>query len=94
MGCPKNPKKFLGLVPYQGAHRYKYVVAYWGFEKFQMIGTCEACGSGYHSFGIDFDQMVAMGFDPDFIRDMKYDRYYKSEEEWRIKKELEAKEAQ
>lgn len=72
MGCPKNPKKFLGVFPYEGKHDLELKGAH-----YLMFLTCEyecrRCGCRQDERLIDDEEMVRRGYDLKKIREKQGD---------------------
>jgi len=68
MGCPKNPKKFLRLIPYEGAHDYRLVrLDYYGSAG-KFFFECERCACRKERRMLD-EEFVRQGFDLQKLRE-------------------------
>lgn len=86
MACPKNPKRtsfFFFNVMGNGPHDYEYRAEHWAREMFEVTATCKLCGSSHNEFGITWDEMLGRGFDPDFLKYIRYKDYSLTEAGWR-----------
>lgn len=94
MSCPKNPQKFLGLIPYEGAHDLHLVQVNYYTTTGTLIRECLRCGCRETKYLLD-EAMVREGFDvkklraaakimvaagtmPEFSREMFEEFYEKS----------------
>jgi hypothetical protein len=60
--CPRNKKKFLGLITYEGKHQLENVsVRKWAFGKWQISANCKLCGDYFSNFGLNNSDMIRAG---------------------------------
>jgi hypothetical protein len=70
MGCPKNPKKFLRIIPYEGAHDLRLVqLEYYGSGG-RLFFECGRCGTQEKRYLYD-EELVRQGFDVKKLREAK-----------------------
>jgi len=70
MGCPKNPKKFLRLFSYEGAHDLRLVqLDYYG-SRGRLYFECHRCGC-QHEESLRDEALVREGFDVKKLRAAK-----------------------
>ena len=69
MGCPKNPKKFLRLISYEGPHDLRLVqLDYYGTAA-SLHFECQRCGS-QNKTRLRDAELVREGFDVKKLRDV------------------------
>lgn len=72
MGCPKNPKKFLGLIPYEGPHEFELRSATC-LVYFTLQYECTVCGARHVRTPVWDEEMIRMGYDLRKIRGQQGD---------------------
>lgn len=74
MGCPKNPKKFLGLFRYEGKHDLELVGASY-LQRLTLDYECRRCGCRESERFIDDAEMVRRGYSLKKIRGKQQDDF-------------------
>ena len=68
MGCPSNPKKFLGLISYEGDHVWRLLslefMTFW-IAKYE----CEQCHAQKEVWPLRDVDIIRMGFDIEALRE-------------------------
>ena len=77
MGCPANPKKFLGLISYEGKHKWFLIgldfLSWWSADY-----ECDQCHAQKEKWPLYDVDLVRMGFDIEALRDSISGRFNQS----------------
>ncbi|MDQ4121664.1 MAG: hypothetical protein M3209_09490 [Acidobacteriota bacterium] len=62
--CPRNKKKFLGLITYEGKHQIENVsVRKWEFGEWQVTANCKLCGDTFKTVGLKNSDLIRAGLE-------------------------------
>lgn len=76
MGCPANPKKFLGFIPYEGRHVWRLLSLKLG-AAWTAKHECEQCHSQKETWPLKDEDIIRAGFDIEALRERMSGTYVK-----------------